>query len=276
MLMAHRILHLSDTHLTADDEDTAASLRRILFDARHVARIDLVVVSGDLTDDGSVAGYATVREIVGAFAAERGVPHVYTTGNHDDRAAFTKVLGTGHLGPGSGDVGRDGPAGPERAAVSDVTGLRVITLDSLVPGSGPGVISAGQLQWLAGVLAETAPAGSLLVFHHPPAHVASSVFVATGGLRNPGELAAVVTGSDVQAILCGHYHVQLAAHLGGIPVSVTPGVASRIDLTAPARLVRTVRGASATRTPSGPRRPARSPSRPAPGPVTVNPPPRRA
>ena len=48
------------------------------------------------------------------------------------------------------------------------------------------------------------------------------------------------------AVLCGHYHVQLAGHLRGVPVSVTPGVATRIDLTAPPGLVRAVRGASAT------------------------------
>ena len=249
--MAHRLLHLSDTHVTgtgfdASGVDAAGSLRRVLFDARHLDGLDLVLVSGDISDDGSVAGYDAVRGIVGDFAARRGIPHVYTTGNHDDRASFTQVLGTGHLAAGGTGTGRGWAGGPERAAVSDVTGLRVITLDSLVPGTNDGVISAAQLQWLAGLLAEPAPAGSVLAFHHPPVQVPASTFVATGGLRNAGELAGVVAGSDIQAILCGHFHVQLAGHLGGVPVWVTPGVVSRLDLTAPPSLVRIVAGASAT------------------------------
>jgi 3',5'-cyclic AMP phosphodiesterase CpdA len=249
--VAHRILHLSDTHVTATGfdaggVDAAASLRRILFDARHLDGLDLVMVSGDIADDGSAAGYAAAREIVGDFAARRGIPHVYTTGNHDNRTNFTQVLGTGHLAADGTGTGHGWAGGPERAAVSDVNGLRVITLDSLIPGSNHGLISAAQLRWLAGVLAEPAPAGSVLAFHHPPVQVPTSVFVATGGLRNADELAGVVAGSDIQAILCGHYHVQLAGHLRGVPVWVTPGVVTRLDLTAPHSLVRVVQGASAT------------------------------
>jgi Icc protein len=252
--MVHRILHLSDTHLTASGTDgygidAVASLKQILFDARHLDGLSLVLVSGDVADDGSVVGYAAAREIIGDFAASRGVPLICAMGNHDDRAAFAQVLGTGHLDPGTGtgaDIGRDWAGGPERAAVSDVGGLRVITLDSQIPGSGNGLISQPQLRWLAGLLADPAPAGSLLAFHHPPVHVPTSDFVSSSGLQNSGELADVVAGSDVQAILCGHFHVQLTGHLRGVPVWVTPGVVTRIDLTAPRHLVRTVRGASAT------------------------------
>ena len=84
-----RILHLSDTHVSAhgpdmDGVDAIASLERLLHDARHVPDVDLVVVSGDIADDGSAAGCEAVRDRVGAFAAARGIPHVYSTGNHDD------------------------------------------------------------------------------------------------------------------------------------------------------------------------------------------------
>src|SRR4051794_6891522 len=106
----HRILHLSDPHLTGngvdeDGVDAAASLEAILRDARWVPDIDVVVVSGDIADDGSVAGYEQVRRRVAAFAAERGVPHVYATGNHDTREGFAQVLGSGHLGADGEDVG---------------------------------------------------------------------------------------------------------------------------------------------------------------------------
>ena len=151
----HRILHLSDTHATAtgldgDGVDALGALDQILRDCRHLSDLDLVVVSGDIADDGSAEGCALVRDRIAAFAAGRGIPHVYTTGNHDRRPGFTAALGTGHRDARNSDAGvlLDG-LDDERAAVSMVNGLRVITLDSLVPGSGHGLVSRAQLDALA-------------------------------------------------------------------------------------------------------------------------------
>lgn len=250
--MTHRVLHLSDPHLAAPGVDTygvdaGASLDRILYDARFVPDIDLVVVSGDIADDGSVEGYAGVLDRAGRFAAERGIPHVYTTGNHDIRKSFASVLASGHLAPDGTDIGRLGNKTSDvRAAVSEVSGLRVITLDSLVPGSVHGHVGEDQLEWLRTTLAEPAPAGTIVVLHHPPIAVHSSPFMASVGLRNAAELGEIVAGSDVHALLCGHFHLQLTGQLRGVPVWVTPGVVTRIDLTAPAGLDRAVKGAGAT------------------------------
>lgn len=243
-----RILHLSDTHVSAagadeDGVDAVGSLERILADLRHVADVDLILVTGDVADDGSSAGCATVRDRVGAFAAERGVPHLYTTGNHDDRAAFARVLGSGHLGPDGSDRGRRGPG---CAAVSEVGGLRVVTLDSLVPGSVHGWLDDEQLAWLRDELATPAPAGTVVALHHPPIHVPGVPTMARVALHEPGRLGAVLAGSDVRVVLCGHFHHQLSGSLGATPVWVTPGVVTRVDLTAPVPLVRAVLGAGAS------------------------------
>ena len=213
----------------------------------HLTGLDLVVVSGDIADDGSAEGYALVRDRVGRFAAGRGIPHVYTTGNHDCRPGFTAVLGTGHRDARDADVGvlLDGLDG-ERAAVSMVSGLRVITLDSLVPGSGHGLVSQAQLDALAAMLRTPAPAGTILALHHPPVYTTSSPWTVGAGLRNRDELAAAIAGTDVSAVLCGHFHLQLTGRLGAATAWATPGVVTRIDLTAPTRVVRAVHGASAT------------------------------
>lgn len=246
----HRILHLSDTHVGAngfdeDGVDARAALAGILHDVRHVPDLDVVVVSGDIADDGSVAGCAAVREAVGRFAAARGIPHVYCPGNHDRRDSFAAVLGSGHLAADGTDTGE--PAdGEHRAAVSVVRGLRVVTLDSLVPGAVHGLLGDRQLGWLRAVLARPAEAGTVIVLHHPPVALPSSPLMASVNLRDAARLAEVVAGTDVRAILCGHYHLQLSGSLGGAPVWVTPGVVSRIDLTAPPALERAVTGAGAT------------------------------
>jgi len=248
----HRILHLSDTHVTGsgfdqDGVNAAAALDRMLLDARRVPDVDVVVVSGDVADDGSEAGCAAVRERVGGFAAARGVPHVYSTGNHDTREAFAAVLGSGHLAADGTDIGRLAPdVDGERAAVSDVDGLRVVTLDSLVPGSVHGQISAAQLEWLRDTLAEPAPAGSVVALHHPPVYLDQSPWAPMFMLRNSEDLGAALEGSDVRLVLCGHVHHQMSGLLAGVPVSATPGIVTRIDLTAPSNLVRAVKGAGAT------------------------------
>jgi 3',5'-cyclic-AMP phosphodiesterase len=252
MVSSHRILHLSDTHATAtgfdgDGVDALASLDQILRDCRHLTGLDLIVVSGDIADDGSAQGCALVRDRIARFAAGRGIPHVYTTGNHDRRPGFTAALGTGHRDARDAETGAllDG-LDDERAAVSMVNGLRVITLDSLVPGSGHGVVSRAQLRALAGILHDPAPAGTILALHHPPVYTASSPWTIEAGLRNRDELAATMAGTDVVAVLCGHFHLQLTGRLGAATVWATPGVVTRIDLTAPPNVVRAVHGASAT------------------------------
>ncbi|MFG2280388.1 metallophosphoesterase [Streptomyces asoensis] len=241
-----RILHLSDTHIgrvdgPEDDRVDATDSLRLLLDAlRHQRDVDAVVVTGDLADDGSVEAYTTVRELVGAFARSLDAPVFYTTGNHDERSAFAKVLGDGH--PDAELT----LAGAERAAVSTVGGWRFVTLDSLVPGKVHGRLGARQLDWLREVLSTPAERGTVVAFHHPPIALDVSATQRVFGLRDPGELAEAVRGSDVRVLLTGHFHLQLFGLLAGVPVWVTPGVVNRIDLTTAPGTERAVRGASAS------------------------------
>jgi 3',5'-cyclic AMP phosphodiesterase CpdA len=247
-----RILHLSDFHLlqehgpNPDGVDPRDALRRMLADCAAVEGIGLVVVSGDIADDGSPEAYADAAGMVAGFARPRGAPQIYCVGNHDDRASFAAVLGSGHVGVDGLDLGTlaDLPA-EERAAVSDVAGHRVITLDALVPGKGFGWLGEAQLDWLAGVLATPAERGTVLVVHYPPIAVDNPTERALM-LQNGPALRAAIERSDVRVVLCGHFHYQMAGRLGQTPVVATPGVVTRIDLTAVPGTERGVHGASAT------------------------------
>jgi hypothetical protein len=64
--------------------------------------------------------------------------------------------------------------------------------------------------------------------------------------ENAAELGAVIAGTDVQALLCGHFHLQFTGSLNGVPVWVTPGIVTRADLTSPASVLRVVKGAGAS------------------------------
>jgi Icc protein len=246
-----RVLHLSDTHLTGDGSrhrtgvDAAEALTGLLAHLEPLRRIDLVVVTGDVADDGSAGAYRLARDLIGAFASERGAPAVFTTGNADDRDAFTEVLGSGHLDLDLRDRAVDAVHSPERAAASAVDGVRLITLDTLVPGKVHGRISAAQLSWLRGLLAAPAPRGTVLAFHHPPIRFPNAV-QEPPTLANPGDLADAIAGTDVRVILSGHYHLQLAGRLGGAAVWTGPAVVNRRDLSCGDEAVRYVRGSAAT------------------------------
>ncbi|MGW1917007.1 metallophosphoesterase family protein [Streptomyces sp. NPDC002076] len=252
-----RILHLSDTHLDrsggpdADGADGTAALRCLLAELGHLRDLDAVVVTGDVADDGSREAYARAHGLLSRYAGQRGADVFYTTGNHDDRTAFADVLGSGHVQP---EAVYEGAAG-ERAGASTIDGWRLITLDTLVPGKGYGRLDRGQLDWLRELLSSPAPLGTVLAFHHPP--VALDVDVQRAlGLQNDAELAETIRGTDVQLILSGHFHLQILGHLEQATVWVTPGVVSRIDLTARPGTERAVHGPSASLvqlgTPHGP------------------------
>lgn len=215
-----RILHLSDTHLFGDDSlhydlvDTRAALDRVLARAAELDTIDLVVVSGDLSQDGSEESYRRLRSAVAAWADARSAAVAYAMGNHDDPRAFESVLGP-------------------REVELPVRGWRVITFDSSVPGAGYGLIDADQRRWLHERLAEPCENGTVLVVHHPPVPAAGALLKELQ-LQQPADLLTLAAASDVRVILSGHYHHPLVQQAAGIPVVVAPGITNTSDAIAPA------------------------------------------
>ncbi|GGF34466.1 hypothetical protein GCM10011519_04940 [Marmoricola endophyticus] len=246
-----RVLHLSDLGLRARRpsgpvDEAERHVESLLHDLRHLPDLDLVVVSGDVSADGSTTSYATARRLIGAFAARHGAPHVYAVGDRDDHDRFGEVLGSGHLGPDDLDYGTIGPLGErtdERHGwVSEVDGLRVVTVDTTLAGSPHGVLGEDQAQWLNRVLDTEGPRGTVLVLHHPPISPGGFDHLGERALRDTDRLVEVVEGSDVRAVLAGHLRVPLTGVLAGTPVQVAPGAVDHTDLTAPVRLDRQVAG----------------------------------
>ncbi|MFD0514160.1 metallophosphoesterase family protein [Streptomyces aureus] len=178
------------------------------------------LLSGDLTDSGKAAAYRRLRAVVEPAAERLGAQVVYVPGNHDDRAAFRSEL----LDEEPSDAPYD--------AVRMIGGLRVIVLDSTEPGRHDGLLSPSQLEWLASVLAEPAPLGSVLVTHHPP--LPSPVpTVHMLRMQQPERLAAVLAGSDVRMVVTGHAHHTGCGALSRIPVWVGPATAYGVTVLPP-------------------------------------------
>ncbi|MFF2550380.1 metallophosphoesterase [Nocardia sp. NPDC058058] len=223
------VIQISDTHIRAAGDpihngvDSHANLVRVLDRLRAAGgRVDALVLSGDLTDIGDAAAYRRLRETLEPAAAELGAQIVYVMGNHDERGAFgTELLGL--------------TLSPDRPHdyVREVAGLRVIALDSTIPGRHDGRLEPSQLQWLADELRTPAPRGTLLAVHHPPLRSALAA-ARILKLHNTDDLADVVAGTDVRMIVSGHHHLTSAGSLAGIPVWIGPAVAYRIDAMAAA------------------------------------------
>jgi 3',5'-cyclic-AMP phosphodiesterase len=220
----HVIAHISDTHLIAGDGDLygdvdADARLSELLERLESSRIrpDALIFTGDLADSGQPDAYRKLRGRVEPFADRLGTEVIWVMGNHDDRAALREYLL------------REAPTMAPMDRVHDIAGLRVIVLDTSVPGYHHGEITAEQLQWLAAQLAEPAPFGTILAMHHPPIPSVQDLAV-TVELRDQARLARVLRGTDIRSILAGHLHYSTTATFAGIPVSVASASCYTQDL----------------------------------------------
>ncbi|MGH3362180.1 MAG: phosphodiesterase [Nocardioides sp.] len=229
----HVVAHLSDPHLLAGGQKQYGAIDPepyLQVALGRLARLDpapqALVFTGDLADKAEPAAYARLRELVEPAAAELGAEVVWVMGNHDERAAYSRAL---YGEPSEGPQDR----------VHEVEGLRIIALDTSVPGYHHGELTDEQLAWLTNQLATSAPHGTLLALHHPPVPVPMLRAAEIIELYDQHRLAEVVAGSDVRGILGGHLHFSTYSTFAGIPVSVASATCYTSD---PAPLDRFVSG----------------------------------
>jgi 3',5'-cyclic AMP phosphodiesterase CpdA len=230
----HTVAHVSDPHLLAGGAlqyghvDTEARLAAAL---ERLGRLDpspqALVFTGDLADKAEPKAYLRLRELVESTAGAIGAQVIWVMGNHDERAAYSRHLF---------DVESEEP----QDRVHDVAGLRIVSLDSTVPGWHHGELRPSQLEWLGDVLATPAPHGTVLAMHHPPIPVPMMRIAEIIELRDQRPLADVVTGSDVRAIIGGHFHFTSYSTFAGVPVSVASATCYTSELAPDQRLLSAV------------------------------------
>jgi 3',5'-cyclic-AMP phosphodiesterase len=213
------LLQISDTHLGASWENTDPEkcLRRSVEAILALPdRPDALLVSGDLTDDGSAAGYARVRELLEPLGLE---PHVLP-GNHDLRGPLREAFGLSGTGEEPIDYAVD--LGP----------LRLVCLDTIVPGSDGGTLDAERLGWLDEALAAEPERPTVLAMHHPPLRTEIPTFERIGLDPEAREALAVVLDRHPQVlrIVAGHVHRTIVAELSGRAVLTVPSTYLQVEL----------------------------------------------
>ena len=203
------LVQLSDSHLFADAAgkllgmDTQDSLQRVIERVlQEQPQIDLVLASGDLSQDGSVASYQRFRDMTAAIPA----PARWFPGNHDEVPAMQATcVGTDLLDP-----------------VIDLGSWRVTLLDSSIPGAVPGYLDDRQLALLARALSEAPDRHHLICLHHHPVSIGCK-WMEPIGVRTRDALFAVLERfSNVRAVLWGHIHQEFDQLRGPIRLLASP------------------------------------------------------
>lgn len=219
------IAQISDLHVMAPGKlaygrvDTAAYLEQAVETLLALDPLpDLVVATGDLADGGAPAPYAELRRLL----APLPMPVYLLPGNHDERAALRAAF------PEADYLRRD----PDFLHYDvDLGGLRLIALDSLVPGAVHGALCPRRLAWLEARLGEAPETPVLLCLHHPPFR-SGIAHMDAHGLREGGEaLAALVARHPrVERVLCGHLHRSIQARWAGTLAVTAPSTAHQLGL----------------------------------------------
>lgn len=196
-MVALRVLHVTDLHLGADpgrlhgglrpDEALCAVLDRV------TGPLDLIVATGDLSEDASDESYRRVAEHLAPLA-----PRVHwVPGNHDDPERMARVL--------------------ESRGLSGAPHLHVghwhfVFLDSRRAGENYGSI-AHRLTPLLDVLNNHIGEPIAVAIHHPPI---APCLHPDCNLTDAGALLEVTDRcSDVRVVLSGHVHLPFDVHRGG-------------------------------------------------------------
>ncbi len=221
-----KILQISDTHVVGAGElaygvvDTAAALAETVATINRrlpeIGPVDMVIVTGDLTEHGTAEEYDLFRTIMMPLE----VPYRVVPGNHDRREAMR------HAFAGEDWMPQDGPV----AWSADFDDLTVVGLDSLREGRAAGFIEAPSLAVLDACLARLGGKPLIIAFHHPPFET-GVMAMDRQNLLDPAPLLARIEAypGDI-ALVCGHVHRSVTTLIGGRLCQIAPGTSHAVTL----------------------------------------------
>ena len=219
------IAQFSDTHikpkgrLAYNKVDTASMLEKAV---THLLSLpqqpDLLVITGDLVDQGHPEEYSHLNEIL----APIGVPLLLIPGNHDDRKVMLDAFSNVLVKPDTDfwHFSHQEPNWP----------IRIIGLDTVNAGQSGGLLCQERLDWFASVLDIDQETPTLVMMHHPP-FITGIGHMDDIGLEGREAFADIVRRhSNIELITCGHLHRNIRSLVGGRCVMTAHSTAHTVQL----------------------------------------------
>lgn len=215
------ILHLSDIHfrlsyepnpkgykgMIAKMDNPLIHLKTALDHAKSKGKIDLLLISGDLTEDGSPEDYAYLKQWLAKEVPK--VPLIVTLGNHDIKKNFR----TAWLGEANGEE-------LPYNEVYDLEDFYLISFDSSLYEENNGFVSRNQFIWLEYQLNKYKDKPVFLMTHH---HLLSNQS-STLELPQSNELLNLINQFSVSALFNGHTHHAYTGDIKGMQYYTASGM----------------------------------------------------
>ena len=221
------IAQISDSHIAAGVKktfDVAPMAENLLRCVSHINALkptpDLVLVTGDITNDGTLAGAQRATIILGQLKA----PYYIVPGNHDDREVLNFVFGN-----------RACPKNADGFIQYEIDGydLRLIGMDSISLMAPGGEICSKRLAWLEKRLSQSDERPVVIFMHHPPVKFAVPETDIDGFIGVNEFWGLLEKHRRLERILCGHIHLPTFISWKNCVISTAPSIGMRltIDLT---------------------------------------------
>jgi len=206
-----RVAQVTDCHLPADPRRRYRGINpRLNLEALLVKieakRPDLLLLTGDLSEDGSSVSYQALRSVFQSLQ----VPLLALPGNHDDPARLEASF----------------PGSPVDGISVSVHGVwQIVRLNSCMPCRPEGRIGARAIAELETHLAGNGGQAQLVVLHHQPIAVGNP-WIDRYPLLNPTPLLQTIDRhSNVKAVVWGHIHQAFAGTRNGVAMLGGPSSA---------------------------------------------------
>jgi Icc protein len=216
------VAQITDTHIKPGGRlaygrvDTAGHLGRAVDHLNGMAeRPDVVLVTGDIGDAGIAAEYSVARSHLDRLA----MPYFVIPGNHDSRDGLRESFVDHAYLPKQGFI---------HYVIEDYP-VRLIGLDSTIPGKAGGMMCAERLEWLAARLSEGDGRPTLVFIHHPPFLTGIRHMDADNCAGGDDFGRLIARFPAVGMLLCGHLHRDIAVGWHGILACTAPSPAHAVS-----------------------------------------------
>ena len=222
-----RVAHVSDLHLgmsedqLGDGPSTLVVAEAIARDLTRIAKgLDLVVISGDLTDRADAAAFSTCEKLFSAI----GLPVIVVPGNHDGPAGMRAYGGSSTVFADWNITNR----------VTEFHGTRFLGLDTCIEGVTEGGLEEEGLALVADEIARETDSRLVIVMHHPPLVLGLERFDGFCRLERRERFMDILGAARAQVtILSGHVHRPYSATQGNIACFVAGSMAAPYDSALP-------------------------------------------